>query len=603
MKTIKHFFILGLLAIVLSACGGSTTPVPDPVKEPTPSGKFSLVITDADGDFLSYTVDVNSIQLTKVNGTVVETTPVNSRINFADYTDLSEFFSVITLPEGVYNKITLNLDYSNAEIVIQDDQGNSYAATAVDADGSPLSQFALDVKLGENDSVRITKGKIAFLTVDFDLAASNTILGFDPAQVEVEPFLLATADLIDERDHRARGLLNNVDTTNNLITIDIRPFHLRQGDFGQLQAQANDETQYEINGESFSGMDGLNQLATLSAGEPIIIQGQVFTADRTFVANEVYAGTSVPWNNSDVVRGVVVSRSGDTLTVRGAHAEIGGNSVTFRDVILVNLFDTTTVTKQLGSDVDLDKDSVSVGSRIIATGTLDNSSNTLDTSEGFARLRLNSVKGQVTQAQPLQMHLTRINGRPVRIFDFTGTGIDPANDVDSANFEVDTQTLTLSSVAQNDWLRVRGFFNNFGAAPADYIAKTVSDLAIDRRASAFAAGWRGGSADAFTELNADSIVINTSNAIAFVKIAGIPAINVSSDTAFTIKPATNDRSVYAIKHTGDRAITVYHNMADFSRAVQVELDNGLLVLKTAAIGRFDEQNNEFTTIAFSVLFN
>lgn len=603
MKAINHFFTIGLLAILLSACGGSTTPISDPVKDPDPSGKFSLIITDADGDFLSYTVDVNSIQLTKTNGTVVETTPINSRINFADYTDLSEFFSVMTLPEGIYNKITLNLDYSNAEIVIQDDQGNSYTATAVDANGNPLSQFALDVNLGDNDAVRITNGKIAFLTVDFDLAASNTILGFDPAQVEVEPFLLATADVIDNRDHRARGLLNQVDTANNLITINIRPFHLRQGDFGQLQAQANDETQYEINGETFSGMDGLNQLATLSAGEPIIIQGQIFTADRTFVANEVYAGTSVPWNNSDVVRGVVVSRSGDTLTIRGAHAEIGGNSVTFRDVILVNLFDTTTVTKQLGSDVSLDKDSISVGSRIIATGTLDNTSNTLDTSEGFARLRLNSVKGQVTQAQPLQMRLTRINGRPVRIFDFTGSGIDPTNDVDTANFEIDTQTLTLNSVTANDWLRVRGFFNSFGAAPTDYIAKTVSDLAVDRRASGFIAGWRDGSADVFTELNADSIVINTSNAIAFVKIAGIPAINVAADTPFVIKPVANDRSVYAIKHAGDRAITVYHNMAEFSRAVQTELDNGLLVLKTAAIGRYDQQKNEFTSIAFSVLFN
>ncbi len=602
MKILKRFFSIGLLAMLLSSCGGSTVPEPT-TKTLPPSGKFSIVLTDASGDFLSYTVDVNSIELTKTNGTVIETSPINSRINFADYTDLSEFFSVVTIPQGLYNKVTLNLDYSNAEIIIQDDNGISYPATAVDANGVPLAQFALDVNLGDKDAVRITKGKIAFLTIDFDLAASNKILGYDPAQVEVEPFLLATADLIDNRAHRARGLLNRVDTSNNTITIDIRPFHIRQGDFGQLQAQTNDQTRYEINGESFSAVDGLNQLATLAAGEPVIIQGQIFTADRVFVANEVYAGSSVPWDNSDVVRGVVVSRSADTLTVKGAHASIGGDSITYRDTILINLFDTTTVTKQLGSDVVLDKNSISVGSRIIATGTLDSTTNTLDTSAGFARMRLNSVKGKVTQAQPLQLHLTRINGRPVRIFDFSGSGIDAANDVDVANFEVDTQNLLLNSVAQNDWLRIKGFFNAFAAAPADYVAKTVADLAIDRRASAFVAGWRDGTADAFIELNPDSMVLNTSNAIAYVKIAGIPAINVAADKPFIVKAITSDRSIYAIKHIGARAISVYHNMADFTRAVQVELDNGLLVLKTSSLGRFDKKTNEFTTVAFSVLFN
>ena len=604
MKLLKQLFAIGLMAIFLSACGGSS-PVESTSsgKTPDPMGKVQMAITEADGDFISYSVDVSSIELTRNNGTIVETVPVNTRINFADYTELSEFFSVLSLPVGVYNKITLNLDYTNSEIIVEDDLGNTYQAAPVDSSGNPISQIAMDIQLGDNDAVTITNAKIAFLTIDFDLDASNSILGFNPAQVEVNPFLVATADLVDSKDHRARGLLNDVDTANNLITIDIRPFHVRNGDFGQISAQTNDETHYEINGEEFTGTDGLNQLATLAVGEPVIIQGQIVTSERTFVAKEVFAGTSVPWDNMDAVRGVVVARSGDTLTVFGAHASIRGDSVVYRDRILVNLTDTTRISKQRGSDTVLTKMDLSVGTRLVATGSYDPNTATLDTSNGFARMGINSVKGQVTQAQPLQMQLTRINGRPVRIFDFSGTGQDPSMDVDPANFEIDTQQLTLNSVNVNDWLKVRGFFNAFAAAPSDYIATTLIDIAVDKRAAGFAAGWPNGSANAITEFNPDSLVFNTSNAIAFVKIAGIPAINVASDSPFIVKPIVNDRAVYAIKHIGLDAIRVYHDFSEFSQALQQEVDNGLLILRTSGLGRYDESTNEFTTVAFSVLFN
>lgn len=605
MKFIKQIMAISFLAIFLSACGGSN-PVETNVtnKAPDPQGKFGMVLTDAEGDFVSYTVDVSSIELTRPNGTVVETVPVNARINFADYTDLSEFFSVVSVPEGIYNKVSLNLDYSNAEIIIQDDQGNTYPASPVDSAGNPISQFSMDIELGDNDAVRITNGKIAFLTIDFDLAASNTILGFNPAQVQVEPFLVATADLVDSRDHRARGLLNNVDLDNNLITLDIRPFHIRNGDFGQISAQANDQTHYEINGEEFTGSDGLNQLATLTKGEPVIIQGQIFTAERTFVAAEVFAGTSVPWDNMDAVRGVVVARIGDRLTVVGAHASIGGDSVTYRDRIFVDLTDTTRISQQRGSDRALTKMDISVGTRLIATGSFDPATSVLDTSNGFARMGINSVKGQVNQTSPLEMQLTRINGRPVRIFDFSGTGQDPSMDVDPAHFEIDTSTLTLNSVNAGDWLKVRGFFNAFGAAPSDYFAKSIIDIATDKRAAGFAAGWENGTADAITEFNPNSLVFNTSGATkAFVKIAGLPVINVVSDTPFVVTSVDSDRAVYAIKHIGLDAIRVYHNFADFSQALQDELDNGLLILRTSALGRYDQNGNEFTAVAFSVLFN
>ena len=41
-------------------------------------------LTDADGDFLSYSVDVVSLTLTKADGAIVATLPLRQRVDFAD---------------------------------------------------------------------------------------------------------------------------------------------------------------------------------------------------------------------------------------------------------------------------------------------------------------------------------------------------------------------------------------------------------------------------------------------------------------------------------------------------------------------------------------
>ena len=62
----------------LGACGGggddSTAASDD-----SGSGEVVIALTDAEGDFATYTVDVVSLTLTKANGAVVETLPVNTR--------------------------------------------------------------------------------------------------------------------------------------------------------------------------------------------------------------------------------------------------------------------------------------------------------------------------------------------------------------------------------------------------------------------------------------------------------------------------------------------------------------------------------------------
>ena len=96
-------------ALLLAACGGgSTTAVNGPVAmtdcDPNDPGTYAecgtvlVGFTDADGDFLNYTVDVLSLELETANGRIVETLPRTTRINFTDYVDLTELVAAAAIP-------------------------------------------------------------------------------------------------------------------------------------------------------------------------------------------------------------------------------------------------------------------------------------------------------------------------------------------------------------------------------------------------------------------------------------------------------------------------------------------------------------------------
>ena len=122
--------LLLVIAAFLTACGGgasTTTEGPtaglgcDPGNAATHNecGTVIVGLTDADGDFLNYTVDVLSIELETANGRVVETLPRATRINFTDYVDLTEVVSARLVPPATYVAGTIRLDYSNAEIFVE----------------------------------------------------------------------------------------------------------------------------------------------------------------------------------------------------------------------------------------------------------------------------------------------------------------------------------------------------------------------------------------------------------------------------------------------------------------------------------------------------
>ena len=86
---------LMLLTATLAACGGGggSSNLAGESCGATACGSAVITITDAPGDFLSYTVDIVSLQLQRDDGTVVETLPVAATVDFARLVDLTEVIS------------------------------------------------------------------------------------------------------------------------------------------------------------------------------------------------------------------------------------------------------------------------------------------------------------------------------------------------------------------------------------------------------------------------------------------------------------------------------------------------------------------------------
>ena len=83
-------FAFSLLALVLVAqgCGGGgggSAAAPE-AEAPPELGELFIGITDAEGDFLRYAVDIEALTLERRNGDLVEALPLATRIDFTELT-------------------------------------------------------------------------------------------------------------------------------------------------------------------------------------------------------------------------------------------------------------------------------------------------------------------------------------------------------------------------------------------------------------------------------------------------------------------------------------------------------------------------------------
>jgi hypothetical protein len=118
-------------------------------------------------------------------------------------------------------------------------------------------------------------------TLDFNLAATNIVdLTTTPATVTVRPALVASLEMVDQKDLRLRGPLVSVDKAAGSYVVDVRPFNLRNQRFGQVTVHTASTTTFEIDGTNYTGAAGLEALAAAGAGTVTAAFGTLAPATR-----------------------------------------------------------------------------------------------------------------------------------------------------------------------------------------------------------------------------------------------------------------------------------------------------------------------------------
>jgi len=609
-------------AFLLAACSGgagtasngvpptsATGCVPADPSTSAECGTLLVGLTDADGDFLSYSVDVVALELEKRDGSVISVLPNRTRVDFARYVDLTEFLTIATVPPGDYVAGRIRLDYSSAEVFVEAD-GAAKEAIVVDADGAALTETALEIRLADRNHLIIVKGRPALLTLDFDLDASHIVdVVPTPAVATAEPFIVAELDPVDSKDIRVRGRLIEVDVDAMTYTVAVRPFFDAAGDFGRLTVHATERTDFEVNEQAFVGAEGLRALNAAGQGTLTIAKGTLATADREFTADYVVAGTSVPGNGMDAVKGNVIARFGDELVVRGGTVILdGADRAFFHDDIAVTVGPGTIVYKAFPTDRPLGmpmrllgSDAISVGQAVTIRGQVvanDETGVHIDATEGTVAMHLTHLSGTVNSIVPGQVDidLHAIDRRRVEVFDFSGTGTSRLTDADPDNYEVATGNLLMPTAdGTGQPVVVYGFAQAFGAAPPDFEGRTLVDYSDVR--SALGIGWGvEGTTAPFLMMDGSGLLLDNANPGIdqrhHVKQGPVLIDLTTLDSNTLVAPRESGRQLFVIKTTD--SLQLYADFDDFVTALSLSLDGVNAARSMFARGHYDAHTNVFT---------
>lgn len=598
------YTLLCISFLILAACSsgnGDSANTIDSDSSGDVYGESELLIslTDAEGDFLSYLVNVNSITLHKTTGEVIEALPISTSVDFAQYVEATELLNITTVPAGLYDSAEITLDFTNAQIIVQNENGDSVTASAIDADGNPLTVVSVAIEFGDRDKFVIRRGIPVQVTLDFDLDASNQIvIDNDAATVIVNPVFVADTILEHPKSFRLRGLLAQVSQGDDVFTMDLRPFRRRVGHYGSARIHVNAQTRYEINQQPVANEEGLIALQALEGNNAVVTEGVWNRITHRYIANYVYAGSSVPWYQADMLRGTVVKRTEDVITVRGAVIEMADGQFVFNDTVTVTLSDSTRVLIRAALEQrDATIADISVGSAVFISGDVE-SEGVMDASNGYVGIHLSHLSANIVNSGPLALDLDLINGRRVDLFDFTGTGIDAANDADPDNYEIDTGSLSLSGLLPGDPVHVRGLIKQYGSAPEDFIATTIINAAEVRAHLVISYGSEG-SVTAISNIDESGILFNLEDAVNrhHIYTAGT-CTDLNDLPAIPLIAPGDERGIYAI--TKYQRVKIYTYYSDFLAALNEDLEAGELVSRFDAHGFYDSDNALFTSLQFRV---
>ncbi len=614
-RLMRGLSVLVMLALAGCGSGSGSMAAPGPSTSSKQSvcsgcGTAMVSLTDAPGDFVSYIVKVDSLSLTRADGTVVQTVPTATQVDFTQLVNLSEILTAYQLPPGEYTSAQLTLDYRKADIVVSTASGNVTVPTADLIDGATGSAISAPITVTlsfPKNPLVITDGTISNLALDFNLAASNTVnLSSSPPTVTVDPVLSASLAPATSKPIHVRGPLLSVSAGGGDYVVNVRPFEDPNDDFGQMTVYTTASTTFLVNGTGYTGTAGLTALAALPANTLTTAYGTWSTTSQTFTATTVNAGSSVTGVSGNSVTGTVAARNADTVTLDNALVFMpqtadsnADDDMHFQQQVTVTVGSGTTVSAQ-GETGTLGIGDISVGQRVRFTGTLNTSGSTpaLDATSGTALLEPTSGTGLYTSGSPgsITINLQTLGHVPASGLDFTGTGTSAALDAVASSYIVQIPSaFSLSAFASGLPVEFSGFVMPYGAAPPDFSASTV--VAYGQAKARLFATWNApGTATAFTALTSTELVIGQpalqaathhviriadttldastlSTGVTLVPVSATSSASASGSSSSSSTDDGGEDQAFAIAHQASRSVDTFHTFSDFTTALNTDLSN------------------------------
>lgn len=608
-RSLARWALCVLGAVTLAGCGSgspssmatSTAPSASSSQQACSGcGTAMVSLTDQPGDFVSYIVKVDSLSLTRSDGTVVQTVPVTTQVDFAQLVNLSEIVSADQIPAGHYTSASLTLDFTGATIVVDTSTGEVTvpAANIINgATGQPLTgPVTLNLSLSSDDQLVVTSGTISNLALDFNLLASNTVnLTATPLTVTVNPTLTASLSPDAAKQIHVRGPLVSVSASASDYVISVRPFQDQDDTTGQVTVATNDSTKYLINGTSYVGSAGLAQLAMLSAGTLTSAYGAWTLASGAFTATLVLAGSSAEGATGSV-QGTVLARSGNTLTVgAGLLFKPEAAAISFERQTSVMIGSGTLVTEE-GQSGSFTATDISVGQQLRVSGTAgtDSSGNpTLDATAGVALLLPTSGVGVVTGTTTgsVTLNLQQLGGMSASALDFAGTGATSQQDATASAYQVSLpSSISASATSAGSVVGFTGFVTPFGSAPPDFAATTW--IGSNQGVAMFDAWWASpGLTAPFATLTGSEILVSQAtlqtSAGKVLRIGGMTVDPATLGSGLQLLPdMTAAAQSFAIVHVKSQSVDNFSTFNDFATALATDLNGSDGLVQVWAEGSY-----------------
>jgi hypothetical protein len=519
---------------------------------------WTTLSVDPDPRFTSYLVVVDSVVMTgKADGAVTAiATP--ELIDLAKLNNVSELWASASLPIDTYTAATITLDYTAAQISVLVN-GVPTAVQVLDSTGAPVTQVVVAVQLDPANQITpvdtLSATDARRLALNLDLAATNSInFATTPPTLTVNPYMSVSTAASDNRLIRVRGPLINSSVPEGTYTITTRPFFDEVDSLGILTLFNSPTTVYSIAGSTVVGAPGLSAISVSSAGSTMTAAYTTFQPTTVpqpgviagkFNTQYVISGGTLEDFFTDGLEGDVIARSGNTLTLRSA--VLAQTSAQAVNLIIpdtpVTLGPGTLVTADGIPGLTLNQSAVTVGQHVVVRGLITSfdpttgaltfdASGTTNTDTGSVRIvsldtRVSGSILSTDNASTATLNLDSINGYPVSVFNFAGTGSASGTNANPASFVVSSQGLGFpanpagNALAAGDYLAVNGYGAPFGSAPPDFLASTINAEATIP--ATINVQWTTGDSAPFATATSASLSVNLTNAAlttASILIAG-----------------------------------------------------------------------------------